>query len=179
MRAYRGSGKLHPMNILAHGLIEPKTHIDKFLMAIDHAVMDAAIADPKNLSPFFGKWLIKVDRGEVDRVWKRLSYQIERGKIPYRAKVSTARKNPTLRDTPKGKHLICIYTPNYLWREDVRAARSFLREFGYHSKLYYRPDVITILETGSVSGTDFNRDIFQYLRKHGVKRPEIKYRYYG
>lgn len=176
---YKESGKLYSQDILSSRLIEPKTDVDKFLMAIDHAVIDAVIANPKNPFVLFGKWLIGVDREEVDDVWERLACNIESGRLPYRAKVSTARKNLTLRDTPKGKHLVCVYTPNYLWREDVRAARILLRKSGFHSRLYYRPDVITILELGSVAGTDFDRDIFAYLRKYGVKRPEINYRYYG
>jgi len=176
---YKESGKFYSQDILSSRLIEPKTDVDKFLMAIDHAVIDAVIANPKNPFVLFGKWLIGVDREEVDDVWERLACDIESGRLPYRAKVSTARKNLTLRDTPKGKHLVCVYTPNYLWREDVRATRILLRKSGFHSRLYYRPDVITILELGSVAGTDFNRDIFAYLRKYGVKRPEINYRYYG
>lgn len=176
---YRESGKLSSLDISSRKTIEPKTGVDKFLLAIDHAVIDAVTANPKNPSVLFGKWLIRVDRGKVDGVWERLTQDIENGRLPYRGKVSTARRNSALRDTPKGKHLICVYTPNYLWREDVWAARVLLRKSGFDSKLYYRPDVITVLEAGSVVGTDFDRDIFRYLRKYGVKNPEVSYRYYG
>jgi hypothetical protein len=179
LSAYKESGKLYPPNILSNTPNPPKTQVDKFAMAIDNAAIDAVIANLKNPFVLFGKWLIRVDRNEVDGVWKRFACDIESGKLPYRAKISTARKNLSLKDTPKGKHLICVYTPNYLWREDVRAARILLRKSGFHSRLYYRPDIITILELGSVAGTDFDRVIFRYLRNYGVKRPEISYRYYG
>jgi len=177
--AYKESGKLYPLNILSNKPNTPKTQADKFLMAIDHAAIDAVTTNPKNPFVLFGKWLIQTNRNEVDGVWRRIACDIENGKLPYRAKVSTARKNLSLKDTPKGKHLICVYTPNYLWREDVRTARILLRKSGFHSRLFYRPDIITILELGSVAGTDFDRVIFKHLRKYGVKSPIINYRYYG
>jgi len=176
---YKESGKFYSPNVFSDELYVPRTEVDKIRMAIDHSVIDAVSENPKNPFVLFGKWLIRVGREEVDDLWESLTCDIESGRLPYRAKISTARKNLDLGDTPKGKHLICIYTPNYLWREDVRAARILLRKSGVHPRLYYRPDVITILEPRSVAGTDFDRVIFRHLRKYGVKRPEISYRYYG
>lgn len=177
--AYKKSGKLYSSDIFANRTIVPNTRIDKFLMAIDYAVIDAVTANPKNPFVLFGKWLIRVDREDVNDVWECLTCDIESGKLPYRAKVSTARRNLFLSDIPKGERLICVYTPNYLWREDVRAARILLRESGFQSKLFYRPDVITILELGSVADTEFDRVIFSYLRNYGIERPGIRNRYYG
>lgn len=157
----------------------PSTGIGRFLMGIDHGAIDAITKNPKNLKILAGKWMIYVDRKDADDVWKQLSHHIESGRLPCRAKISTARENAYLIDKPKSRHLICVYTPNFLWRENVRKVRLLLKDCGFRSKLYYRPDIITVLEMGHVNGTRFKPSIFTYLRKHRVRSLKIKHRYFG
>jgi len=177
---YKNSGKTYSRSIFSDTIHIPLTKVDKFLAAIDYALIDAVIEDPRYPFVLFGKWLIRVDREKANETWHELTHRIETGGLPYTAKISTVRNNPSLRDTvSKRKHLICIYTPNYLWREDVRKARLLLKKSGFTSRLYYRPDIITIIESRSVAGTDFRRSIFNHLRRYDVKDLEVKYRYFG
>ena len=142
-------------------------------------MIEALTAKPWNPYILSGKWLIKVNKKEADDVWNDLSANIESGKFHHRAKISTAKTNYFLRDVGKGKRLICFYTPNFLWRGDVRRARIELRRFGFRAKLHYRPDILTILETYSVASSPFERNIFRTLRKNGVSKLETRHRYYG
>jgi len=178
-RSYSESGKLYPRDVFAEEAILPVTSVDKFLIRVDQAMINALDDNPRNPFIMFGKWLIKVKKGDADDVWRELSERIESGKLRYDAKISTARRNLSLRGLGKEKRLICLYTPNFLWRDDVRKARIALRRFGFSSRLYYRPDVLTVLEAKTVAGLDFDRSIFKYLRKHGVSNLETKHRYYG
>jgi hypothetical protein len=177
--AYKMSNKLCSRNIFSSRVDHPSTRVDRFLTAVDQATIDAVLADPTNPWILFGKWLIRAGENQVDNVWQRLTGAIESGRLPYAAKVSTARKNVSLKDTPRDQRLICVYTSNFLWREDVRRARLLLWKLGFKSRLYYRPDVLTILELGSVAGTDFTREIFTHLRRHGISKLIVKHRYFG
>jgi len=178
-KSYSESGKLFPRNVFSEQRILPETRIDKFLFAIDQAMIDAVQANPRNPFILFGKWLIIVKREAADEIWHELSENIESGKLPYRAKISTARINSYLRDLARKKRRICLYTPNFLCRDDVRKARISLRRFGFRSRLYYRPDVLTILEAQSVQLSNFDRSIFKYLRERGVSKLVTKHRYSG
>lgn len=91
-----------------------------------------------------GKWLIYRDGAEIDEVWKTIAESTFRGELGNSAKVSTA--------MPKQKrHVICVYTKNYLDLEDVKRARGKLRELGFSERLCYKPDIYTYL--GIYSGT--------------------------
>jgi hypothetical protein len=178
-KKYGESDKFYPRNVFSDPMKLPVSRLDRFLFEIDRATIDALKANPKNTHVLFGKWLIKVEKEGADVVWHDLSESIKSGKLPYRAKISTARENWYLRDLGKRKRQICLYTPNYLWRKDVRKARIALRRFGFHSRLYYRPDILTILEVQTVAWSDFDRSIFRFLRNHGIFGLETRHRYYG
>ena len=176
---YKMSGRLYSRYIFSEKLRIPRTKVDRFLLAVDHAVIDALRGNTRNREVLFGKWLIRVNEKQADAVWESLTQKIENGMIPYCGKISTARINTSLKDMPKNSRLICVYTPNFLWKEDVRKARRLLMESGFQSRLYYRPDLYTVLENGSVSGTDFRRSIFKHLRRYGVTRLVTRHRYFG
>ena len=181
--AYKLSRKIYPRNIFLEKTVFPRTKFDRFLKAIDHAIIDAIITKPKDHMVLFGKWLINVSRREVDQIWESLTYDIEAGKVPYAAKISTRRGDPdlllSLSPRPKGTHLLCVYTPNFLWRADVREARLLLMKSGFQSKLYYKPDVFTILEIQRVAGTCIGRDVFTHLQRFGIRKLEFNHRYFG
>jgi hypothetical protein len=176
---YGNSDKFYPRNVFSDQMILPVSRPDRFLFEIDQATIDAWKSNRKNTHVLFGKWLINVKKEEADDVWHDLSESIKSGKLPYRAKISTGKENWYLRDIGKRIRQICLYTPNYLWRKDVRKARTALKRFGFHSRLYYRPDILTIFEVQTVTWSDFDRSIFRFLRKHGISRLETRHRYYG
>lgn len=176
---YARSGKLYSRHIFSNRVYAPRTENEGYLRGIDYAAIHAFTRHKDDLTPLFGKWLVYVDEEIVDSVWNKFSRDIENGKLPYRAKISTRKENPFLPDKPKSKHLICIYTPNFLWRENLREVRLVLRDYGFREKLHYRPDIITILQMGSVEGSKFRDSIFSDLARYGVHDPKTDYRYFG
>lgn len=101
-----------------------------------------------------GKWLIYIPRTYIDDVWENLSSNIKSGKLPYIAKASTAKDNPN--STDNNKHVICIYTPNYLFRDDVRQCRVILKNLEFKVKMYYKPNFFTGKGMYIVKGSTIN-----------------------
>jgi hypothetical protein len=88
-----------------------------------------------------GKWLVFVDRRDVDDVWQKIYAALIAGKLGSHAKVSTARPNPN--STNPNKHVICVYTYDSEDRKDVMRIRDSLRELGLVSPIAYKTDVAT------------------------------------
>lgn len=142
-------------------------------------MIDAVTGDGNNPIILSGKWLIHVRKKDADDIWQSLTEDVESGKIPCLAKISTSRKNIYLRNVLESDHVICVYTPNFLWRDNVRDVRLVLKKSGYEDKLYYKPDILSILETKLTKGTFFPRNILSKLRRYGVTDVKINYRYFG
>jgi len=87
-----------------------------------------------------GKWLIFVQREYVDEVWEKIEKMAEQEEI-WSAKVSTS-SHPS---SKAGEHVICVYTKNYLDKQDVMEARETLRKIGIENELTYKPDIYTVL----------------------------------
>jgi len=85
-----------------------------------------------------GKWLIFVSRTRVDALWDAIRRGVERGRLGYAAKVSTALPDPLSPD-PK-KHMIGVYTANEDDAADVRRVRGALRGMGVTWKIPYKSD---------------------------------------
>jgi len=85
-----------------------------------------------------GKWLIYRSDSEIDTVWKTIAKSTINGELGTSAKVSTARKNSK-------RHVMCVYTANYLDLDDVTRVREKLRRIGFAEKLCYKPDIYTYL----------------------------------
>jgi hypothetical protein len=88
-----------------------------------------------------GKWLIFVSRSRVDALWDEIRRAVERRRLGYAAKVSTALPNPMSPD-PK-KHVICVYTHDEDNAADVRRVREALRALGVTWKIPYKSDAAT------------------------------------
>jgi hypothetical protein len=88
-----------------------------------------------------GKWLVFVDRQDVDHVWQKIYDALIAGELGSYAKVSTARPNPT--STDPRKHVICVYTYDSDDRRDVMRVRDSLRELGFVSPIGYKTDRAT------------------------------------
>ena len=97
-----------------------------------------------------GKWLIFVNRNEVDTVWATIKHATEEGKLGGSAKVATAKLSPQATD-PDTK-VICVYT--YDWRDaaDVRRIRAELQVLGITQKIPYKTDADTFQEKYQVAG---------------------------
>ncbi len=97
-----------------------------------------------------GKWLIFIQKEKVDDLWENIEKLATKGKI-WNAKVSTSR-HPW---AAKGTHVICVYTKNYLDKENVMDTREILRQIGINKRLNYKPDIYTILGIYSDNKNDF------------------------
>jgi hypothetical protein len=85
-----------------------------------------------------GKWLLYRDRSEIDETWKVIANATLHGNLGISAKASTAKQT-------SNRHVICVYTDNYLDIKDVMTVRDKLRLLGYPEKLCYKPDIYTYL----------------------------------
>ncbi len=70
-------------------------------------------------------------------MWKSIATAVFKGVLGYTAKVST-------NDNGR-RFLICVYTMDYLDKEDVFKQRKVLQEIGFRQLLFYKPDVYTYL----------------------------------
>jgi hypothetical protein len=86
-----------------------------------------------------GKWLVYRPRDEIDSAWLTIARATFNKKLGIGAKVSTAERD-------KARHVICIYTRNYLDLDDIKRIRSLLRDMGFTESLCYKPDIYTYLD---------------------------------
>jgi len=155
---YLKSNKIYPRDIYSNDMITPQTEVEKILLKIDHeAIKFAKSQPPETYHILFGKWLIFIRRERIDEIWNMLSSEIESGRLPYDAKVATAKQNPPNRGEV---HVICVYTPNFLFRDDVRNCRILLKKLGFESRLYYKPDIFTYKGMYRVYGSKINHRYF-------------------
>lgn len=98
----------------------------------------------KNYEDTTGKWLVFRQRDQIDDVWMKIREKTRKEELGIAAKVSTLLQR-------KERHVICVYTDNYLDKERVFQVREDLRDLGIEELLYYKPDIYTKL--GIYSGT--------------------------
>lgn len=89
-----------------------------------------------------GKWLLFVNREDVDEAWKSVTRALGAGMLGSSAKVSTARPNPH-GDNPR-QHIICVYTYDSDDHDDVMRVRASLRELGFTAPIPYKTDEATL-----------------------------------
>ena len=155
---YVNSRKIYQRDIYSDEMIVPRTEIDKTLIKIDHEAIEIAKSKPPEFfKVLFGKWLLFVPRKDVDEVWVKISSKIESGRLPYPAKVATAKEKPYSKSK---NHVICVYTPNYFFREDVRNCRNALKKLGFEDILYYKPDIFTYKRMYRIYGSIINHRYF-------------------
>ena len=97
-----------------------------------------------------GKWLIFVDRNNIDAVWAAIKQATEAGKLGGSTKVTTAKPNPYATD-PKTK-VICVYTYDWTDEVDVYRIRAELRTLGITQKIPYKADADTLRDKYRVTG---------------------------
>lgn len=87
-----------------------------------------------------GKWLVWRARADIDDAWKLIAKGCFEHTLGADAKVSTASEASS-----EVRHVICVYTRNYLDVEDVKRVRGLLRDMGFAERLCYKPDIYTYL----------------------------------
>jgi len=85
-----------------------------------------------------GKWLIYRNSSEINAAWKTVAKPTINGELRMSAKVGTAMQS-------ERRHVICVYTADYLDLEDVMKVREKLRLLGFSETLCYKPDIYTYL----------------------------------
>ena len=83
-----------------------------------------------------GKWLIFCSPQHVDSLWAMIATSMDGGalsNVSIGCKVNTAGRDPN-------KHVICVYTANYLNKDGVAACLSALRKLGVDGVLSYKTD---------------------------------------
>lgn len=85
-----------------------------------------------------GKWLVFVDKKDIDDVWAKIKKAVEEGKLGSEAKVATAKPNPHA--TNPNTKVICVYTYDYADEQDVRRIREELRKLGITTRIPYKAD---------------------------------------
>ena len=106
-----------------------------------------------------GKWLIFVNRENIDKVWEKIKSATEQGILGIETKVSTVKPKPASIGYEKDKHVICVYTYDWTDEKDVKRVREELRNLDITNKIPYKTDEDTIKGKYAAKG---NRRISKY-----------------
>jgi hypothetical protein len=104
-----------------------------------------------------GKWLIFVDKKDVDEVWAKIKKVTEEGTLGDSSKVATAKPNPHATDP--NKKVICVYTYDWTDEKDVQRVRKELGRLGITNKIPYKADEDTLAGKYRIMG---HRKISKY-----------------
>lgn len=86
-----------------------------------------------------GKWMIFVNRSEIDRIWKTIVTALWDGKLGHSAKVNT-------HDTDHSTHLICVYVdPFWNKKEMERVLKALRKECCITAQIKFKADAVTLL----------------------------------
>ncbi|MBS3790347.1 MAG: DUF1917 domain-containing protein [Candidatus Thermoplasmatota archaeon] len=98
-----------------------------------------------------GKWEFPILPEKVDEVWSDIRNLVEQDRI-WGAQVTTE----WIREKKDSeKHIIRVYTPNYLDKSDVMRVGNLLKDrCGIKEDIYYKPDIYNILQVYSKEGDD-------------------------
>lgn len=89
-----------------------------------------------------GKWLIFVDRKDVDNIWRTIKKATEDGLLGDCSKVATA--TPNVLATDQETKVICVYTYDWTNEKDVKRVREELRKLNITKKIPYKADEDTL-----------------------------------
>jgi len=90
-----------------------------------------------------GKWLIFVPIERIDKVWFKIKFATEEGRLGEISKVATTKDNPNAANS--NIKVICVYTYDWMDEEDVMRIRHELRQLGIIRKIPYKADKDTDL----------------------------------
>ena len=117
------------------GVVPSRTHLMYWI------IQDAPDFRPdESDAEQMGKWLIFLEKGEVDEMWRRIRNATCEGELGVSAKVSTEKHHPESRDTRK---VIYVYTRNWEDEADVMRVREELRKLGVSQRIGYKRNIET------------------------------------
>ncbi len=88
-----------------------------------------------------GKWLIFIDKSDVNEMWAKIKKATEEGKLGNASKVATAKPSPLGEQDTK---VICVYTYDWTDDKDVKRIREELKKLGMVNKIPYKSDEDTL-----------------------------------
>merc|ERR1711913_263068 len=110
----------------------------------EHLGSEATIADVYRLGEKYnitvGKWMLFQTSDRVDTAWRRLVTALLGGTL---GPVVGAKVSPLDDLDGDGRHVICIYTEDFLNKEQVMEAESCIRGAKLFGQLMYKPDIFT------------------------------------
>ena len=95
-----------------------------------------------NFNVTCGKWMFFTATGaKIDFLWQKIATSVINGNSPvfHSAKVST------FHEDGDGRHVVCIYNPDFRNRQQVLQLEHAIRNTGIKCMLTYKPDVYTYL----------------------------------
>ncbi|GAB7016924.1 putative phosphothreonine lyase domain-containing protein [Methanogenium cariaci] len=87
-----------------------------------------------------GKWLIFLEPGHADAIWKKIRDATAAGELGISTKVSTAKQSQESRDD---RMVIYVYTRDWEDEEDVMRIREVLRSLGVTDRIGYKRNIET------------------------------------
>ena len=84
-----------------------------------------------------GKWLIFIDKCDVDDAWRKIRDATHNGELGISAKVSTAK------DEHSDKKVIYVFTSNWEDVDDVMRVREKLKQLGFVDRIGYKRNIET------------------------------------
>lgn len=126
---------IYPMLCAGEGVVPTRTTQTYWI------VLDAPQGLPDAVDDeLAGKWLIFLEKNQVDQAWLCVRDLTAEGALGISAKVSTAKPNPDARDD---RFVIYVYTPDWQDEEDVMRVREELRSAGFVDRLGYKRNLET------------------------------------
>jgi uncharacterized protein YprB with RNaseH-like and TPR domain len=107
-----------------------------------------------------GKWLVFADISELDTTWQKIKKATKEGVLGVGAKAATAKPNPNA--SSQNEKVICVYTYNWLDKDDVFRVENMLRSIGITQTLYYKADSDT---AGGQYKNRGDKNISKYISK--------------
>lgn len=83
-----------------------------------------------------GKWLIFESIEKIDVLWEKIKIATEKGNLGPYSKVSTIKEKDQKFD--KSKFVICVYTENFHFKEDIERIEEEIRKIGIKNDLFYK-----------------------------------------
>jgi hypothetical protein len=116
-----------------------------------------------------GKWMLFPRCGQAVPVWRVVAQVGEDGQI-WLAKIALR--------ASRGSHVICVYTRDFMDRDEVEAAVVRLDDLGLVERpVYYKPDVFTYAGLYNRTGSPNRASVYEYLpeQRHMQATPSLQY----
>ena len=121
--------------------VESKNYDNEKVKKIDKRAIDDGYLS--------GKWEVKIDTKRIDDIWEIITKMVDENDI-WGAQVTT---NWIRQEKSIDPHMVRVYTPNYLDKNDViRVGELVKKRCDIEKKIRYKPDIYNILQVYSDEG---------------------------